>query len=323
MDRCRSNIESVTPVGPHQKLSRSGLFYAFGAYGMWGLFPLYFLALLPASPFEIVSYRIIFSLVFCVLLLTITRGWRRYVALLRQRRILLTLALAGALIYINWQIFIIAVVTGQILESSLGYFINPIFTVILGVTVLKEKLRPLQWIAVGISFVAVLVLTFSYGKLPWISLVLAGSFGLYGLIKKRVGPRVDAISGLTMETMWVLPIAIIQLVIVGNLVGLTFAGFGMGHTLLLMSSGILTALPLLLFAASARRLPLTAIGLIQYSTPVITFLLALFVLHEEMPSSRWAGFILIWVSLSLLTVDMLRSARTSRLARAAYGATLS
>ncbi len=312
----------MTPANPHQKLSRPGLLYSFGAYGMWGLFPLYFLALLPASPFEIVAYRIIFSLLFCLLLLTVTRGWKKYVALLRQRRILLTLALAGVLIYANWQIFIIAVVSGQVLESSLGYFINPIFTVILGVTVLKEKLRPLQWVAVGISFVAVLVLTFSYGKLPWISLALAASFGLYGLIKKRVGPRVDAISGLTIETMWVLPIAVLQLIIVGNLVGLTFFGFGWGHTLLLMSSGVLTALPLLLFAAGAKRLPLTAIGLIQYSTPVFTFLLALFVLHEEMPGSRWAGFILIWVSLTVLTVDMVRSARTSRLARAASGATL-
>ncbi|GAB2814603.1 EamA family transporter RarD [Alpinimonas psychrophila] len=313
----------MSPANSHQKLSRPGLLYAFGAYGMWGLFPLYFLALLPASPFEIVSYRIIFSLIFCALLLTITRGWRRYVVLLRQRRILLTMALAGVLIYANWQIFIIAVVSNQVLESSLGYFINPIFTVVLGVTILKEKLRPLQWVAVGISFIAVLVLTFSYGKVPWISLALATSFGLYGLIKKQVGPRVDAISGLTMESMWVLPIAILQLVIVGNLVGLTFVGFGVGHTLLLMSSGILTALPLLLFAASAKRLPLTAIGLIQYSTPVVTFLLALFVLHEAMPSSRWVGFILIWVSLLVLTVDMLTSARTARLARAAYGATLS
>lgn len=318
----RSTITRVRPANPHQKLSRSGLLYGFGAYGLWGMFPLYFLTLLPASPFEIVSYRIIFSLIFCVLLLTITRGWRRYVALLRQRRILFTLALAGVLIYLNWQIFIIAVVTGQVLESSLGYFINPIFTVILGVTILKEKLRPLQWVAVGISVIAVLVLTISYGKLPWISLALAGSFGLYGLIKKRVGPRVDAVSGLTMETMWVLPIAIIQLVIVGNLVGLTFVGFGTGHTLLLMSSGILTALPLLLFAASAKRLPLTAIGLIQYSTPVVTFLLALFVLHEDMPSSRWAGFILIWVSLSVLTFDMIKTARVSRLARAAQQAPL-
>ncbi len=312
----------MTPANPHQKLSRSGLLYGFAAYGLWGMFPLYFLTLQPASPFEIVSYRIIFSLIFCALLLTVTRGWRRYVALLRQRRVLLTLAVAGVLIYVNWQVFVIAVVSGQVLESSLGYFINPIFTVILGVVVLKEKLRKLQWVAVGISFIAVLVLTISYGKLPWISLALAGSFGLYGLIKKRIGPRVDAISGLTMETMWVLPIAIIQLVIVGNLVGLTFVGFGMGHTLLLMSSGIFTALPLLLFAASAKRLPLTAIGLIQYSTPVVTFLLALFVLNEDMPSSRWAGFILIWVSLSILTFDMIKTARVSRLARAAQSTSL-
>ena len=172
----------------------------------------------------------------------------------------------------------------------------------------------MQWVAVGVSFIAVLVLTVSYGKLPWISLALAASFGLYGLIKKRVGPRVDAISGLTMETMWVLPIAVIQLIIVGNLVGLSFSGFGPGHTLLLISSGILTALPLLLFAASAKRLPLTTIGLIQYSTPVVTFLLALFVLHEDMPSSRWAGFILIWMSLAILTFDMVRTGRASRVA---------
>lgn len=315
----------VAPSGPvaahHQKLSRSGLLYAFGAYGLWGLFPLFFLSLAPASPFEIVGYRIAFSLLVCAVLLTFMKGWSRLWGLMKQPRVLITMALAGILIYINWQVFIIAVVGNQVVESSLGYFINPIFTVILGVTVLREKLRPMQWVAVGVSGIAVIVLTVSYGQLPWIALALAGSFGIYGLIKKRVGGQVDALSGLTLETMWVFPIAIVQLFIVSNLVGLTFLGYGALHTILLVSTGIVTATPLLMFAAGARRLPLTAIGLIQYSTPVFTFILGVFVLHEAMPASRWAGVILIWIALIILTADMLRHQRGMRLARAAENLT--
>jgi chloramphenicol-sensitive protein RarD len=302
---------------PSEKLSRSGLFFAFGAYGLWGLFPIYFSALEPAGPFEVVGYRILFSLVFCALLIVVMRNLKPFLALLKQRRIMLTLGLAAVLIYINWQVFIIAVLNNQIVESSLGYFINPILTVVLGVTVLKEKLRKLQWVAVGVSGIAVIVLTISYGTIPWIALILATSFGLYGLIKKRMGTSVDAISGLTIETMWMTPVAIIQLIIVSNLVGLTFFGYGIDHTILLASAGVITAVPLLLFSAGARRLPLTAIGLIQYSTPITSFLMGVFLFNEPMPESRWIGFIIIWIALVILTVDMLRHGNARRLARAA------
>lgn len=312
---------SGAPAPHHTKLSRSGLLFAFGAYGIWGFFPLFFLTLEPASAFEIVSYRILFSVAVCLVLIAFTRSWRRLWSLMKQRRVMLYLGIAGALIYLNWQIFIIAVVGDQVVESSIGYFINPIFTVILGVTVLREKLRTMQWVAVGVSGIAVIVLTVSYGQLPWISLGLAGTFGLYGLIKKRVGGQVDAISGLTIETMWMVPVATVQLVIVANLVGLTFFGYGVLHTILLMSTGIMTAIPLLMFAAGARRLPLTAIGLIQYSTPIFTFVLGVFILNEPMPPSRWAGVMLIWVALVILTADMLRHQRGMRLARAAENLT--
>ncbi len=199
------------------KLSTSGVLYALAAYGLWGLFPLYFMAVSSTNPFEIVSYRIIFSLLFCAILILAMRSWRTLFQLFRQKKTMLYLGLAAIFIYINWQVFIIAVVNNQIVESSIGYFINPIFTVVLGVVVLREKLRRLQWVAVGISFLAVVVLTVSYGSIPWISIALPASFGLYGLIKKQMGASVDAISSLTIETMWTTPIAFIQLIIVGNL----------------------------------------------------------------------------------------------------------
>jgi chloramphenicol-sensitive protein RarD len=309
---------SVAP----EKLSRSGLLYAIGAYGLWGLFPLYFLTLEPATPFEVVGYRILFSLIFCGFLIAVTRKWKQLFAIMKQRKLMLTLGVAAVLIYINWQVFIIAVLSNQIVESSLGYFINPIFTVVLGVLVLREKLRKTQWVAVGISFLAVIVLTISYGTIPWISLTLAASFGLYGLIKKRTGGAVDAISGLTIETLWMTPVAIIQLMIVSNVVGLTFFGYGVPHTLLLASAGVVTAVPLIMFGAGARRLPLTAIGLIQYSTPVFSFLMAVFVLHEPMPSVRWVGFFIIWAALIVLTTDMLRHGKANKLARAAEELTI-
>lgn len=314
-------MSSPAPSAP-EKLSRSGLAYAIGAYGLWGIFPLYFLTLEPATPFEVVGYRILFSVVFCAILIAVTRSWRTLFALFKNRRTMLLLGVASVLIYINWQVFILAVLNQQILESSLGYFINPIVTVILGVLVLRERLRPLQWVAVGISFIAVIVLTVSYGTIPWISLTLAVSFGFYGLLKKRIGQNVDAISSLTVETLWMAPVAITQLVIVSMTIGLTFFGYGIGHSLLLMSSGVATAVPLILFGAGARRLPLTAVGLIQYSTPLFSFLLAVFVLHEPMPVSRWIGFIIIWVALCVLTIDMFRTGNANRIARAAEELTI-
>lgn len=303
--------------GGEPSSGRSGLIFAFGAYLLWGFLPIYFLALAPAGPFEIVAWRVVFSLVFCAIVIAITRAWRPLLALLRRPRIVLIMGVAGVLIYVNWQTYVYAVVAGQVVEASLGYFINPIVTVFLGVIVLRERLRLWQWIAVGISIVAVVVLTIGYGALPWIALVLAFSFGLYGLVKKRVGRDVDAVSGLTLETAWLTPIAIVQLIVVAATTGITFGTISTWNTIAMIGAGVVTAVPLLLFAAAARRLPLIYLGLIQYLTPVIQFVVGVLLLHEAMPPERWFGFGLVWLALLVLTVDLVRSARTSRAARAA------
>jgi chloramphenicol-sensitive protein RarD len=293
-------------------VSRSGLAFAIGAYGLWGFLPVYFIALAPSGPFEIVAWRVLFSLVFCALLITVTRAWRHLAALMRNRWVVLTMGLAGLLIFVNWQTYVYAALTNQVVEAALGYFINPIVTVFLGVLVLKERLNTTQWVAVGISIVAVVVLALGYGQLPWIALVLAFSFGFYGLIKKRVGPRVDAVSGLTIETLWLAPLAVVQLVFVSMTVGLTIGTVSAWHTVLLLSAGAVTAVPLLLFAAASRRLPLIYMGFIQYFAPFIQFLVGVVVLQEPMPLERWIGFALVWVALGVLTFDLLRGVRTAR-----------
>lgn len=289
-----------------------GLLFAIAAYGLWGFLPGYFLVLEPASAWEIVAFRVLMSLVFCAVLLTVTGGWRGFLGLCAQPRVLFTMALAGVLIYGNWQVFVIATLTGHVVEASLGYFINPVITVALGVVLLRERLRPLQWIAVGISIVAILVIAVGYGAFPWIAIVLALTFGFYGFIKKRVGAQVDALSGLTLETAWLAPVAILQLVITGATVGLSFGNAGPVHIALMIGTGVVTAVPLLLFAAAARRLPLVALGLTQYLAPVLQFLTGVFLLHEPMPTGRWVGFCLVWLALVLLTTDMIRAARAGR-----------
>jgi chloramphenicol-sensitive protein RarD len=226
-----------------------------------------------------------------------------------------SLALAAFLIAINWLTYTYGVTTGQAVEASLGYFINPLVSVLLGVFVLKEKLRPLQWAAVGIGFVAVGVLTYSYGKLPWIALTLAFSFGLYGFVKKRVGPRVDAVTSLSVETMVLAPFAAVTMVYLAASGTATLTSQGPGHFWLLLASGVITAVPLLFFGASARRLPMTTIGLLQYFAPLLQFVLALVVFKEAMTVDRWIGFGVVWVALLVLTVDMLRTARKTAVAR--------
>jgi chloramphenicol-sensitive protein RarD len=293
-------------------LHRVGLTYALSAYAVWGLFPLYFMALMPANPFEVVSFRVIFSLAFSAILVTITRSWSRLWAVIRNRRTFLLLGVAGILIFINWEIFILAVYQNKVIETSLGYFINPLITVALGVTVYRERLRLLQWMAVGLGLVAVVVLTFAYGQLPWIALTLAFSFGLYGFVKKRVGNRVGAVVGLAVETTWVMPIAIIQLVVVASFGGVSAFTLGPTHAILIVASGAMTAIPLMLFASGTKRIPLTWIGLIQYFTPLSSFMLGIFVFHEQMSSSRWVGFMIIWLALVFLTIDIFRSTRRGR-----------
>lgn len=300
-----------TPTPPTRGLG-AGLAFAVGAYALWGFLPLYFLLLSPADAFEIVSWRVLMTLVFCAILITVTRGWRGFGIQLRDRRDVLTLGIAGILILINWVIYVLATLSGHVVEAALGYFINPIVTVLLGVFVLRERLRPLQWVSIGISAIAVLVLAVNYGAVPWVALVLASSFALYGLIKKRVGGRVDAIAGLTIESAWLAPLASIALVVLGATSNLSIGSEGTAHALLLVVSGVVTGVPLLLFAAAARRLPLTVIGLTQYIAPVMQFLIGVVLLREEMPAARWVGFALVWVALIVLSVDMALAARANR-----------
>jgi chloramphenicol-sensitive protein RarD len=286
--------------------------YAFTAYLLWGFLPLYFLLLVPTGPFELVAWRILLSLAFCAILLTVLRGWARLIAIVRRPRLLLWTAVAGGLIYINWQVYIVAALSGHVIEASLGYFMNPIVTVVLGVVVLRERLRLTQWIAVGVAAVAVGVIVVGYGAFPWIALTLAFSFGIYGLVKKKLGPSVDAVSGLTLESLWLVPVAAVILIVVGTTSGLTFGAGGPWHAVLLGLVGVVTAVPLLLFAAGARRVPLTVIGLLQFVAPILQFIIGAWLLGEPMPLERWIGFGLVWLALIVLTIDSLVFARRSQ-----------
>lgn len=291
----------------------AGVAYAGAAYLLWGILPLYFLLLVPTGPWEVVAWRVLLSLVFCLLLLTVTRGWAAFGVILRQPRLLGWTALAGLLIYVNWQVFVIGTLTGHVVETSLGYFVNPITTVLLGVFVLKERIRRLQWAAIAIAAVAVAVIVVGYRAFPWIALSLTASFGLYGLIKKKIGPAVDAVSGLTLESFWLIPIAVVQLIIVAQTpAGITMGENGWTHALVLGFAGVVTAVPLLLFAAGTRRIDLTVIGMIQFVTPVMQFILGVAVLGEPMPAERWAGFIIVWIAIVVFVVDLLLAARRGR-----------
>ena len=297
---------------PEQKKTGVGLAFAASAYILWGFLPLYFSTLAPAGAIEIVAWRVVLSLVFCAALLTVTRGWAALLTIVRDRRTMLIMGAAGVFILINWLVYVFAALSGHVVEAALGYFTNPIVTVLLGVIVLRERLRPMQWTAIGISALAVLVLAVNYGKFPWIALALAFSFGLYGFIKKQVGGRVDAISGLTIETAWLTPLAGIVLVVIAVNGDLVMGTAGTAHTVLLLLAGGITAIPLLLFAAAARRLPLAYLGLTQYLAPVIQFLIGVFIFREDMPFARWLGFALVWIALVVLTIDMFRSNRAAR-----------
>ncbi|AEG43403.1 EamA family transporter RarD [Isoptericola variabilis] len=292
---------------------RWGLPLGVGAFVLWGGMPLFFPLLEPAGSLEIIAHRIVWSLVFCVLLLAVTRGFGGLVAVLRTPRTLGVLAVASALIVTNWTVYVYGVLTGHVLDAALGYFINPLLTVLLGVVVLRERLRPAQWVAVGFGALAVVVISTGVGGLPWIALALAGSFGTYSLLKNRVGRTVGALPGLAVETAVATPVALVYL---GWLVATgasTFGVHGTGHALLLAATGIITGLPLLLFSGAARRLPLSVVGMLQYLGPALQFLFGLLVFHEHMPPTRWVGFGLVWVALVILTVDGTRAARAARL----------
>ncbi|MEV6005584.1 EamA family transporter RarD [Streptomyces sp. NPDC051976] len=296
---------------------RAGLVYGFAAYGMWGLFPLFWPLLEPAGAMEILAHRMVWSLAVVALILLGLRRWAWIAELLRQPRRLALVAVAATVVSVNWGMYIWGVNSGHVVETALGYFINPLVTIALGVLVLHERLRPAQWAAVGIGAAAVVVLTIGYGRLPWIALCLAFSFGTYGLVKKKIG--MGGLESLAAETSVQFLPALVFLLVLGQRGHSTFTHHGPGHASLLAACGLVTALPLICFGMSATRLPLSTIGLMQYLAPTFQFLIGLLYFHETMPVERWAGFLLVWAALALLTWDALRTAQRGRadLARAA------
>ena len=271
------------------------------------MFPLYWPLLEPANPLEIVSHRAVWTLVFCLIVLAITHALKSTLATFRRPKVAAKLFLASVLISINWLIYIWATNNDHVVEASLGYYINPLIIIAFGVVLLKEKMRRLQWVAVSIASVGVIILTVDYGRLPWVALGLALSWGTYGLVKKQLG--LGALEGLAIETM----IAFIPycgyLVFIGSK-GEGQFGNGAGLTILLISAGAVTAIPLLLFNGSTTRLPYSTIGLMQYITPTIQFSIGVWVNNEAMPTARWVGFIFIWLALITLATDLLKSGRS-------------
>jgi chloramphenicol-sensitive protein RarD len=280
---------------------RRGFLLGVAAYSMWGAFPLYWPLLEPAGALEILAHRVLWSLAATGLLLVVARRTAQFRALFRSRRTFLLLALAALTITFNWGTYIWGVNNGRVVETSLGYFINPLVTVLMGVLILGERLRPLQWLAMGVAALAVVVLALDYGRLPWVALVLAFSFGTYGLAKKSA--NVEAVESLALETALIAPFAAGYLFLLTSAGRSGFAEHGVGHALLLASSGLVTAVPLICFGAAAIRVSMVTLGLLQYLAPVVQFALGVLYFQEDMPAGRWAGFVLVWVALVVFTAE--------------------
>jgi chloramphenicol-sensitive protein RarD len=295
-----------------EALDRRGLAYGISAYTVWGFFPIFMAVLIPAGALEIVAWRALSSLIVCLAIIAVMRAWKRLWALVRDAQIMRRLAIASVVIAVNWGVMVYAVLTDRVASTALGYYINPLITVALSVVFLGERLRRLQVVAIAIAFIAVVILAIEMGGVPWISLSLAVSFALYSFIKKAVGAKVDALSGLTIETGIIAPLAIgviAAITAAGNATLFARGAEGLGplHDVLLLTTGTWTAGALLLFAAGARRLPLNITGLLQYIAPTLQFILAVAYFHEPMPAERWAGFVLVWMALVIITVDSWRS----------------
>lgn len=282
---------------------------AFAAYLVWGAFPFYFKLLDAAGPWEIIGHRVVWTFVFCLLAVVVWGQLGHLRQVLADRKLFWGLTGAGALVTINWSIYVWGVLNDHVVDTALGYFINPLVTVGLAVVVLKEKLRRPQWIAVGVGALAVVVITIGYGQVPWVALSLAASFGLYGLAKNRVGGRVAPLVGLTVETALLTPVALAFLIWLQASGAAHLVSGWPGLTIGLIAAGVVTAVPLVMFAAAASRIPLSMIGLIQYLAPTIQFSFGVWINHEVMPLPRWIGFGLVWVALVVLTVDSIRAAR--------------
>ena len=289
------------------KKEKLGLVYGLGAYVLWGLFPLYWPLLKPATSTEIVSHRAVWTMVFCFIILAITKSLKSTLATFKRPKVAAKLFTASILVSINWLIYIWATNNGHVVEASLGYYINPLIAIAFGILLLKERMRRLQWVSVSIASIGVLVLTIDYGHLPWVAFGVALSWGTYGLIKKQL--NLGAVEGLAIETLIAFIPYCTYLIILGSQ-GEGQFGQGVSITILLISAGAVTAIPLLMFNASTTRLPLTTIGLLQYITPTLTFIIGVWVNHEVMSTARWIGFFIIWIALFVLAYDLVRSGRT-------------
>jgi len=294
--------------------SRRGLLLGVAAYTLWGAFPLYWVLLEPAGALEILAHRILWSLVTMGVIVVLLRRTTQLRALFRDRRVFALLALGAAVITVNWATYIWGVNNGRVVEASLGYFINPLVTVLMGVFILGERLRPLQWGAMAVAGTAVAVLALDYGRLPWVALVLAFSFGTYGLAKKTA--NVGAIESLTLETMLLAPIAAAYIAWLMATGQSNFGSHGTGHALLFTTTGIVTAIPLICFGGAAIRVSMVTLGLLQYLAPILQFALGVVWFHEEMPPGRWVGFILVWIALAIFTVEAIHHHRRRQLALA-------
>jgi chloramphenicol-sensitive protein RarD len=300
---------SQNPAPDESAIRRAGLINGFSAYLLWGVMPLLFAAAAPTGALELVSHRVIWSLGFCAILLVFTGGFLRTWQILRSPRLFGLLLLASVLIAINWTTFIYGVETNQLVEISLGYYLNPLISIGLGVIFLGEKLRPLQWTAVGFGLLAVIIVGIGLGRVPYLAFTVALSFGLYGLVKNKVGSRVGALEGMTVESLVLAVPSAIYLIVLGSLGLQTFSGFGGWHVFVIIITGPATAIPLILFSAAARRIPLSWVGMLQYLTPTIQFTLGVTVLGEMMSTTRWIGFFVIWIAVILLCTDMIRHSR--------------
>ncbi|MGA8847686.1 MAG: EamA family transporter RarD [Nocardioides sp.] len=297
---------------------RRGLLLGVGAYALWGAFPLYWPLLEPSGAAEILAHRMVWSLLVMGLLVLVLGRVSKVAAILTDRRVTSLLVLAALAITANWATFIYGVNSGRVVETSLGYFINPLVTVLLAVLILGERLRRLQWVAVAIGLVAVVVLALDYGRPPWIALILAFSFGSYALAKKSA--NVGAVESLAVETSVIAPFALAYLVVLTVMGRSTFATEGLGHALLIPTTGVVTAIPLILFGAAAVRVPMVSLGLLQYLAPLLQFALGLVVFNEAMTAGRWIGFALVWAALALFTFEAVRHrSRQLRLTVAASG----
>jgi chloramphenicol-sensitive protein RarD len=288
----------------------SGLIAGIGAYVMWGLVPLYWPLLKPASAMEILSHRVVWSLVFLLIIVYFKKLFSDIKVALFDKRKMILLFFASIFITINWGVFIWAVNNGHVIETSLGYFINPLVSVALGVIVLKEKLRTLQKVAVSLTFVAVTFLTLTLGHPPYIALSLAFSFGFYGLVKKMA--NVKAIPSLTLESLMITPFFVVFLYYLSSQNELTFIELGPIHSFWLITAGIVSVIPLMLFSTAVLRIPLVVLGLLQALGPIIQFLLGYFVFDEPMITARWVGFLIVWLAVSVFSYDAVRTYRSNK-----------